>query len=111
MQRGISNLNLKLYDKAAGDLSTYITLNPGNPEAHFNKGLCEAALKKLQDAISEFSRTIELKPNYELAYYERGKVFLELGDKEDACADFNEAFRKGCLPAKHYLETHCKKGE
>ena len=112
MQRGLANLKLKLHDKASGDFSTFLSLQPEHVEARFNKGLCEAASGRLPEAIAEFTRTIELNPKYELAYFERGKAYLKMENKEDACRDFNEAYRKGCLPAHHYVTTICKdKGE
>lgn len=111
-QRGMANLKLKLHDKAAGDFSTFLSLQPQDVEARFNKGLCEAAAGRLPEAIAEFTRTIELNPKYELAYFERGKAYLKMDNKEDACKDFNEAYRMGCLPAHHYVTTICKdKGE
>ncbi len=64
-------------------------------------------LEKLPEAIAEFTRAIELDPKYELAYFERGKAYLKMENKEDACRDFNEAYRKGCLPAHHYVTTIC----
>jgi tetratricopeptide (TPR) repeat protein len=112
MQRGFANKKLKLYDKASGDFSTFLSLQPEHAEARFNKGLCEAASGRMPEAIAEFTRVIELDPKYELAYFERGKAYLKMENKEDACRDFNEAYRKGCLPAHHYLTTICnEKGE
>jgi tetratricopeptide (TPR) repeat protein len=111
LQRGISNFHLKKYDKASSDFSAYLSLIPGDVEARFNKGLCESALKNFSQAISEFTKIIELNPNYELAYYERGKVFLKIENKEGACKDFRNAFKKGCLPAHHYLKTICNNPE
>lgn len=107
LQRGISNLYLKLYDKAVSEFGTFLDMNPGHIEAHFNRALAEAALENYQAAISEFSKIIELNPNHEKAYLERGKVYLEMKDKQAACRDFRKAFEKGCLPAHHYLKTEC----
>jgi tetratricopeptide (TPR) repeat protein len=107
LQRGVANLKLKQYDKAGSDFSTFLSLNPDHVEARFNKGLCEAASERLPEAIAEFTRTIELNPKNELAYFERGKIYLKLEQKEEACRDFNEAYKKGCLPAHHYITTVC----
>jgi tetratricopeptide (TPR) repeat protein len=107
LQRGIANYHLKFYDKASMDFHAYITINPKNAEAYFNKGLVDVALNQDAEAIHDFTRTIELNPNYETAYYERGKLQLKLDNKEDACKDFQDAYKKGCLPAHHYIKTLC----
>lgn len=107
LQRGISNLSLKLYDKASAEFATFLKSNPDHIEARFNKALAEAALQNYESAIAELTKIIDLNPNHEKAYFERGKVHLEMNNKQFACRDFRTAFDKGCLPAHHYLKTVC----
>jgi len=110
-QKGFANLHLKIYNNASDEFEHFLLLNPGDIEGHFNKGLADSGMENYQSAIDEFSKIIELKPNHETAYLERGKAYLMNGDKKSACLDFKEAFKKGCLPAHHYLKTECNEQE
>lgn len=61
-----------------------ISLDNGNYDAYFNKGLVLATQKNYDDAIKCFERVIQLSPEYPYAYYSLGMSYEQKGDTSKA---------------------------
>jgi tetratricopeptide (TPR) repeat protein len=60
LNRGNCFLKKKEYDKALGDYSKAIELNPKNPDIYVNRGDCYYKMKKKDDACNDWSKAKEL---------------------------------------------------
>ncbi len=114
---GIQSARMADYESAVKNFDEAIALDPGNAEAHRNRG--KAVLfggsprimkyvrpKHYRKAIADFSRAIVLNPNNAVAYLDRGMAFLwrgegklfhrwGKGDYTKAIADFSHAIELG----------------
>jgi protein O-GlcNAc transferase len=70
-QMGSSEEAVKLIGKA-------IKLNPNEPVAYVNRGLCLIVLRKHDEALADFDRAIALKPDHAAAHQNRAISLHEL---------------------------------
>ena len=94
---------IKEYDKAIGDYSEVIRLDPGNTMAYLNRGKIFWWVKKEYDrALKDLDEAIRLDPRKSVAYLSRGGVWYDKQDYTRALADFDEAIRLDPLQAESY---------
>jgi Tfp pilus assembly protein PilF len=89
--RGNVFMNEKNYDRAIGDYSKAIELNPNYAEAYYNRGIVYMNEKNYDRAIRDYSKAIELNPNYTEAYNNRGNIFKNNKNYDRALEDYNKA--------------------
>lgn len=93
--RAVSALDEDNFDRAILDLSTFILLNPTNPQAYYlradsyiSRGHLDMALDDLSHAI-KFSDSL---PELQLAsYVQRAGLYADEGRNQEALADLGEA--------------------
>ena len=68
-----------------------ISILPGYPEAHMNRGVALEMLGKNDDAISEFNEAIGERPSFAMAHFELGAAYGNHGDPAGARAQFQQA--------------------
>ncbi|MEW6145444.1 MAG: tetratricopeptide repeat protein [Thermodesulfobacteriota bacterium] len=90
-------------DRAIEDYSRSIVLNPSNPTAYANRGICYADKGKLDAAIHDYTKAIELNSKESHFYYNRGNAYLIKGDLVSAINDFTTAIG---LNPRNYLAYH-----
>ncbi|MDZ4869162.1 MAG: tetratricopeptide repeat protein [Alphaproteobacteria bacterium] len=92
MHRGRAYLALSDYDRAIGDFSTAIKMDPGYADALSGRGLALAAKGRHDDAIDDYDRALEQRPDAH-DYFNRGHSHLktERPNYRKAVANFDEA--------------------
>ena len=93
-------------DLALVDYGSILRFDPGNVDAHFNRGLLRQKMGYHRQAIEDLTEVIRQYPKYEKACHFRGKSFEALGENEQAMADYNQTIRVN--PA--YTEVYLSQG-
>ena len=85
---------LELSDNRLGDaarlLEKYLTLKPGNAQAHLLLGRAEHNLNETIPAIAQFKKALELAPDLPLAHYHLGFAYQSQGDLKPALEEFKK---------------------
>lgn len=89
--RGLSELELKKYDKAIVVYDRAIALNPKDADSYLRRGLAKQALYKYKAAIEDYTKAIELQPRNDKLYYRRGLARERNHEPNGAIKDFNDA--------------------
>ena len=81
------------YEGAMADYTEATELDPEDPAAWFNLGLCEAKLEQYGSAISDFSYAIELDSLNAKKWCQRGmtREKEEYADEDEVIADYSKA--------------------
>jgi len=87
---GLKEMNL---DKAIGDYTRAIRIDPDYTEAYFRRGNVYLDLQDWESAIADFTRTVRIDPDYGQAYANRGYANSIFGNWDDAIADCTRAIR------------------
>ena len=82
-----------IFDRAVGDYSKALQLNPNDAKAYLNRGSMRVARGDVRDGLPDFDRAIELDPTKALAYANRGWARMLLGDELGADKDFEQCFK------------------
>ncbi len=88
---GITNLNLKQYDKAIADFSQAIEIDSDYARAYNNRGVLYKDIKQYDKAIDDYSHAIEIDPKNPTAWYSRGNAYNDLHQYDNAVADYSRA--------------------
>jgi tetratricopeptide (TPR) repeat protein len=75
---------------AAQVLEKYLTLKPGNAQAHLLLGRAEHNLNETIPAIAQFKKALELAPDLPLAHYHLGFAYQSQGDLKAALEEFKK---------------------
>lgn len=62
------------YAAALDALDSVLSVNPGLPQAWFNRGVARCSLGDTNGALIDFTRAVEVDPKMAKAYYERGRL-------------------------------------
>lgn len=89
--RGVAQAAIGKLDKAIGDFTEAVRLNPGNALAFYNRGNVRFDRGDMRDAIGDFDMAIAKDPEFTLAYYNRGLARETLGEREQSIADYRKA--------------------
>ena len=90
------------YDKAIGDLTVAIRLNPRDPLAYGARGVAYIAKKYYDEAVEDCTKDISTDPRLVAAYEVRGKCWFEKLEYVNAIADFDIVLRLGGDNALNY---------
>jgi len=90
-ERGVTNSDLKEYDKAIADFGIAIALYPAYAEAYFNRGVAYGYKGDSDKAIIDFEKLRELSPTYWKAYYGLGYFYAGKYNYDKAIENFNVA--------------------
>ena len=93
-------------DLALDDYGMILKFDPGNVDAHFNRGLLLQKMELHQRAIDDFNQVILQYPSYEKAYHYRGASFEALFNFQAAVQDYNRTIKTN--PA--YVEGYLSRG-
>ena len=101
--RGIVYGDAGEIEKAIGDYTGAIRLDPGYVNAFVERGRLHEAAGDLASAIRDFSRVAELMPDNPSLRYYMGLLYIRAGMAEEAKARMREAADMGYGPAEEYL--------
>ena len=76
--------------------------NPGNSDAHLNRGLALLYLRDWHGLSASLTDAIRLEPRMAKAYVYRGNAFMELGSFDKARADYDKAIQVDPANAEAY---------
>lgn len=104
--RGVANAALGKLEKAVGDFTEAVRLNPGNALAIYNRGNVHFDRGDMRKAITDFDLAIARDPEFPLAYFNRGIAHENLGEREPSIADYRKALELApeLKPARDRLE-------
>ncbi|MDD3875683.1 MAG: tetratricopeptide repeat protein, partial [Bacteroidales bacterium] len=78
-------------NKALGDYSKAIEIDPNYADAYNNRGLVYTEMKNYDSALADFNNAIEANDHLHNAFNNRGKLLVEVEDYPAAILDFNKA--------------------
>ena len=90
------------HDKAIGDYTEALRLEPKLTDAYYNRGIAYRKKGKHDKAIADFTEAIRLRPQDAEAYRNRGTTYWRKGDYDKAFADYTEAIRLNPEDAEAY---------
>jgi tetratricopeptide (TPR) repeat protein len=83
------------YQGALNDFERSLAINPGNLDAHHNRGvLLYSNFQRYQEALAELNLIVKFRPDSS-AYYSRGNIKAALNDLSGAIADYSQALSLG----------------
>lgn len=103
---GLASLNRKEYDKAIGDFTEAIRLDPNNTLAYFNRGLAYDNTGNYQKAVSDYTEAIRFDSDFVPSYFNRGIAYGHQRNYERAVSDYSEAIRL----EPNYASAYCGRG-
>ena len=99
----------KQFEQAVNDYIRLLSMDPRNPEHHFNLGFCYLQLSKNSESVQSFSHALDNEyENFGLLLMFRGVAYNNLKMSSEACADWNKSLALGCKDAATYLDSYCK---
>ncbi|BCS92331.1 MAG: beta-barrel assembly-enhancing protease [Metallosphaera javensis (ex Sakai et al. 2022)] len=79
------------YEEAIKEYDQAISLDPRNPDYHYNKGIALRILGRYEEALREFEQAISLDPKDPFYHYNKGLALAELGRYEEAIKEYDQA--------------------
>lgn len=76
---------------AISKYTEFITLEPNNSNAWYNRGRAYSEKGDIDHAISDYTKAIEIDPQFAEAYYYRSKAYMSKGNSDKADVDYNKA--------------------
>ena len=99
---GLDEINAGEYEAAIAVCNAYISSNPNDAYAYYDRGYAYYLNAQDELAISDFTKSLELDPtNHEVLYY-RGRSNTYLGNNEFAVEDFTQAISLTDTPNEYY---------
>jgi hypothetical protein len=103
---GLASLIRKEYDKAIGDFTEAIRLEPNNTLAYFNRGLAYDNTGNYEKAVSDYTEAIRFDSDFVPSYFNRGIAYGHQRNYERAVSDYTEAIRLD----PNYASAYCGRG-
>ena len=91
--------------------SKYLSSNPKDVEAWFQKGLSNYYYADYEKAIGDFSEVFLLNENYTSALEWRGICHQKANLIRKACKDWQLAVDKGLSSSQEYIDRYCGESE
>ena len=87
----------------AAQFNMYLTYEPDNITAHYNRGFAFLTMGMTDWAVEDFEKVLEINPGHIEALAKRGVSLLKT-NPDQACLDIQKAAQKGSAYAKNYLD-------
>ena len=85
-RRGMVNILRNEYEAALRDFSSFLTLKPGNADAHFYRGYALQHLDRNEEAVAEYFKAAEADPRKTEAHTAIALIMSKQGKQEEAIA-------------------------
>lgn len=79
------------WDRAIENYNRSIELDPGNPEAYFQRAVAFEMVGRIDEAVQDYEKTLHLSPQYHLAMEYLAKLYERKGEYEKAVALYKQA--------------------
>ena len=89
--RGLSKLELCLYEEAVKDFDIVINKNPNHFNAYYYRGSCKRYLKNYDEAIKDIDKAIDIIPDNAEFYSERASSYEYLNKYKESIEDYSKA--------------------
>ena len=109
ISRGIAYENLKEYDDAILDLSTYLNNDRTNINALYHRGFNYYQVENYNEAIKDFNQVTKLDDKNGFAFYNLGMAYFRSNDLLNACKNFQIACQLNNINACKMILTGCTK--
>uniref|UniRef100_A0A7S0GQR6 Probable UDP-N-acetylglucosamine--peptide N-acetylglucosaminyltransferase SPINDLY n=1 Tax=Amorphochlora amoebiformis TaxID=1561963 RepID=A0A7S0GQR6_9EUKA len=83
------------FSKAMDMWDAVLHLNPNDPEALNQRGMCLMRLGRAAEAMAHYNRALEIDPRHWSAHNNRGVLFKEMGDLQNAIKAYSAALECG----------------
>ena len=80
-----------LYEKAIVNYKKYLELEPSNPDARIDMGVCYFSLTDYNNAIKEMEKALEYNPSHQIGHLNLGVVNLNAGNLDVSKKWFRKA--------------------
>ncbi len=101
--RGVAHEGLGDYEKAIGDYTTAISLDPRSSKAHQDRGNAYVEKGDLDAALADFTRAIELNPDSADTWNSRAFVWCSRSNYVAALSDCSRAVQLDSHSANAYI--------
>jgi tetratricopeptide (TPR) repeat protein len=101
--KGKVNLEKNLSEKAIGDLSNALEINPYYVDALINRGKAYVLKKRYSDALKDFNHALEIDNKQAPIYNYRGEIYLLKKIHDKAIEDFTTAINLSPMYSDAYL--------
>ena len=91
--RGVALKFLRPYDRAIGDFTAAIGLNPRNPQYFCQRGDALRRKRAFKDAIADYTAALSRAPGSLCAYQGRAQAYLAQGNTQQALAEVATGLR------------------
>jgi len=91
--KGLIFHDMKDYDRAILVFDKSLFINPLNPLAYYDRGICKRKTDLIHEAINDYDQAIRLDSNYTDAFNNRGFAKTIAGDLQGALNDFNKSLK------------------
>lgn len=91
MTRGNAYADKKEFNKAIGDYTQLIAIDPAQKEGYLNRGIAYMQMQAADKALVDFQKVVEIDANFADGYYQRGIAHDALSASESAIADLERA--------------------
>ncbi|MGK4199346.1 tetratricopeptide repeat protein [Fusobacterium sp. HC1336] len=102
-KKGINFEIKKDYNKAIGNYSKAIELDPNNVNAYLNRGLIYEKLKKYDKSLEDLNKAIELDPNNANSYLNLGLIYERMCSYTEALKYLEKSIKLNPNNEKAYL--------
>jgi tetratricopeptide (TPR) repeat protein len=80
---------LRQTDGAMADLTELLRYQPGDSEAHLDRGVLYQRAGRYEEALNDYNAAIRWSPPYREPYFNRAQTLVALGRRDEALADYN----------------------
>lgn len=86
--RGSARFALRKFERAIGDYTQAIRINPRIDYPHFNRANCKVELADFDGAIRDYERALQFNPTHAASFLKRALAYQRKGNHAQAIKDF-----------------------
>lgn len=98
--RGLAQMQMKLYDEAIYSFRQAVTAKPDYGEAMLNGSRANLAVRQYYAALDLVASLEKMWPDTSIVYFTRGLIYHEMGKNDEALDNFSEAGQRDSTNAE-----------
>jgi serine/threonine protein kinase/tetratricopeptide (TPR) repeat protein len=103
LNRGLSCLKQRFYERACSDFDRVISLRPDCADAYLNRALAKEGMERYAEALSDLTAALQLGTPRTRVYFMRAYARRKAGDVEGARRDLEEGLRRAPADEKSWI--------